>query len=54
LPVGQVLGRSVGEHATGFAVCVIGAGRGGYPPSVVPPDGCLDRERRPFAGAVPS
>src|SRR6185437_10887544 len=36
LPVRQVLGRSVGEHATGFAVCVIGAGRGGYPPSVVP------------------
>jgi len=36
LPVGQVLGRSVGEHATGFAVCVIGAGRGGCPPSVVP------------------
>ena len=55
LPVGQVLGRSVGEHATGFAVCVIGAGRAAAAcHRSCPLGGCLDCGRQLFAGAVPS
>ena len=55
LPVGQVLGRSVGEDATGFAVCVIGAGRAAAAcHRSCPLGGCLDCGRQLFAGAVPS